>query len=442
MGAALTEHHYSIIYRRQSVQLQAIIRRVTEILGGRDGYNGQDKIWRVSQGQVLEFGSCNNLGDEQGYQGRPHDLKGFDEITHFLEAQFRFLIGWMRSDDPNVRQRVICAGNPPLDSDGEWVNRFWGAWLDEDHPNPAKPGELRWYTTHPETGEDVECPSSNAVEIEGEICEPMSRTFIPSSVEDNPFLMKTGYKRTLQALPEPLRSMMLKGDFKAGKNDDPWQVIPSDWVTAAQDRWTPDGGRGIPMDSIGVDPARGGDDETVIAPRHGHWFAELSVHPGMATPNGPIVASLVLVDRRDDAPVHVDVIGIGSSVYDHLEGNGIHVIGVNGAERSHARDVTHNLAYMNKRAEVWWSLREALDPSRNILIALPPDPKLRADLCAPRWKLTQRGIQVESKEDLIKRLGRSPDRGDAVCYGNMVTEKRHVSTGPMKITRPYKPKYR
>jgi len=57
-------------------------------------------------------------------------------------------------------------------------------------------------------------------------------------------------------------------------------------------------------------------------------------------------------------------------------------------------------------------------------IALPPDPELVSDLCAPRWKLTARGIQVESKDEIIKRLGRSPDCGDAVV---MAKENQDIS---------------
>jgi hypothetical protein len=47
-------------------------------------------------------------------------------------------------------------------------------------------------------------------------------------------------------------------------------------------------------------------------------------------------------------------------------------------------------------------------------IALPPDPALAAELAAARWKFTSRGIQVELKDEIRKRLGRSTDRGDAV----------------------------
>jgi hypothetical protein len=68
-------------------------------------------------------------------------------------------------------------------------------------------------------------------------------------------------------------------------------------------------------------------------------------------------------------------------------------------------------------------------------IALPPDPELRADLCAPTWKLGTRGILLESKDgssgfgNLRQRLGRSPGKGDAVVMawseGNEAAVSRH-----------------
>jgi hypothetical protein len=63
-------------------------------------------------------------------------------------------------------------------------------------------------------------------------------------------------------------------------------------------------------------------------------------------------------------------------------------------------------------------VREALDPDSGQDIALPPDRDLRADLTAPRWSITARGIQVESKEEIRKRIGRSPDAGDAVMLAH------------------------
>lgn len=235
-------------------------------------------------------------------------------------------------------------------------------------------------------------------------------------MEDNPFLTGTGYKATLQALPEPLRSQMLKGSFEAGREDDPWQVIPTDWVKAAQERWKARARPKTSMTTLGVDPARGGRDETVLIARHDDWFAEPVAWPGGETPDGPSVAALAVATLRDGAPAIVDAIGIGASVYDHLSGNGVACLAFNGAERSEGRDRSGSLGFFNKRAEWWWRMREALDPAYGEEIALPPDPRLRADLCAPRWRLAARGIQVESKEEIQARIGRSPDRGDAAVY--------------------------
>lgn len=414
IGLALTRQRRAIIYRRTFKQLIAIEERVAEILGSRQGYDRQAKVWQLPGGRRLEFGACQHAGDEIAYQGRPHDLKAFDEVSHFLERQFRFLCGWLRSTRPDQRQRIVATGNPPTSGEGEWVIGFWAPWLDDQHPDPALPGQLRWFAVL--GAEEREVESGRAFQWKGELIQPRSRSFIPSRVEDNPYLMKTGYRATLQALPEPLRSQLLKGAFDAGRAADPWQVIPTDWVKAAQERWRNRPKPRAPMDSIGVDPARGGRDETVLSPRHGAWFAEQIARPGAETPDGPTTAALVVAALRDGAPVRIDVIGIGAAVYDHLKGNGIAVTAMNGAEGSQARDRSGSLGFINRRAEWWWRLREALDPDYGEGLALPPDRRLLADLAAPRWRLMARGIQVESKPEIVKRLGRSPDRGDAAVY--------------------------
>jgi hypothetical protein len=61
-------------------------------------------------------------------------------------------------------------------------------------------------------------------------------------------------------------------------------------------------------------------------------------------------------------------------------------------------------------------LREELNPDQQFgsTIALPPGASIKADLAAPRWELTPRGIKVEDKNEIRKRLGRSPDDGDAI----------------------------
>lgn len=444
-GKALTDHRKVMVLRRVGSELTAIMDRIEELVGGRDGYNGKDSIWKVRRGDgtpvQIELGSVPNLGDERKYQGRPHDLLVFDEAANFLEAQVRFLLGWLRTTTPGQKCQALLTFNPPTSADGRWIVQFFAPWLDRKHPNPAEPGELRWFATV--AGKDLEVEDSRLfVIIDGQpvyefdeddfkpdqIVRPMSRTFIPSRIADNPYLTGTGYMSTLQALPEPLRSQMLSGDFQAGMEDDPWQVIPTLWVEIAQARWKqPD--VVAEMDSLGVDVARGGKDSTVLSPRHGWWFGRQTIVQGEGTNSGPKVAGLVVSGVRDSAPIHIDVIGVGASPYDYLNDMRLQVLGVNVAEASLAKDKSGRLSFANLRSQLWWQMRETLDPDANNGVALPPDPALLADLCAPKWSLRGSSIQVESREDIVKRTGRSPDRASALILANMTTPKRaHIAS--------------
>jgi len=424
-GLATTAHKQSLILRREGKQLAAIIDRLGQILRSRDGFNSQRGRWTLDRNRFIDLGGCVDAGSEQSWQGRPHDLVALDEVAQFLESQFRFLVTWCRSPDPKQRCRVVAASNPPGTAEGGWVKQYWAPWLDPGYARPAEPGELRWFVSDAD-GNDLEVDGREPVEIAGDLVKPKSRTFIPSLVQDNPFLKDT-YTSTLQALPEPLRSQLLKGDFLAGGEDSPWQVIPTEWIRISQERWQSEPRPKVRLDAVGCDPSRGGRDETVIAKRYGDWFDTLVCLPGQSVPDGPAAAALVVANIKDGAPCFLDLIGIGSSVYDHLKDNGINVVGVNAAASGHGRDRSGKLGFANKRAELFWKLREALEPDNLHAISLPPDERLLADLAAARWKLTARGIQVEAKVDIIKRLGRSPDRADAValalCEGRRLRDR-------------------
>lgn len=426
-GKTLTQHQKVLVLRREATQLTGIIDRFTELIGNRDGYNGQERIWRLPERKLqIEFGSTPSLDDWNKYQGRPHDLLIFDEAANFLEGQVRALLGWLRSVDPTQRCQALLTFNPPTNAEGRWIIEFFAPWLDPKHPAPAEPGELRWFAMI--DGTEVEVPDGTPFTHNGDDIKPMSRTFIPSRVSDNPYLMGTGYMATLQSLPEPLRSQMLRGDFQAGMEDDPWQVIPTAWVEAAMARWKrPD--RLAPMDSMGIDVARGGKDATVIARRHGMWFDVPLSYPGAQTPDGPAVAGLVLAASRDGAVQHIDVIGVGSSPYDFLNNANQPVIGVNVSEKALGTDKSGRLRFLNQRSELWWRMREALDPANNTGIALPPDNRLRADLCAPTWEVQGPIIKVEGREEILKRIGRSPDAGSAYILALIDTPKRQNLPG-------------
>ena len=448
-GLALTKQYRSIIYRKEAKQLLGITERITQLRGGTDGYNSQQGVWRLPhEGRFVQFGGIKDPGDHRSYQGQDHDLKAFDEVTEMREGQVRFLMGWLRSSNPGIRCRVLMTFNPPTTVEGRWVIEYFGPWLDPKHPNPAKIGELRWYTTDPDgkdyavesgapfiwVGDEPHYDLDNIEHDETDVVHPMSRTFIPAKVEDNPFYMETGYKRILQAMPEPLRSQMLLGDFTAGIEDDPWQVCPTAWVEAAMARWEEPKQKGV-MTMLGVDPSRGGRDETVLAPRYGMWFDKIEAHPGKSVPDGPACAGLALGAVRNNAPINVDVIGIGSSVYDHLKTVARRVRGVNVAmKEKDVVDMTGMFHFTNLRSEMYWRVREALDPQYDTGICLPDNKKLKADLTAITWKLMAGGlIAMESKEDIKVRLGRSTDYGDGVALTFL---RAAVSSGSNKARAP------
>lgn len=463
-GLAATRHRRSSITRPQKNQCQKFVDELAKMLGTREGYSSQTSSFAfMAEGErrFIKFFGLDNPGDEEKQQGDDYDLKAYDEVTQMREGDIRYTLTWNRTDIEGQRVQAILTFNPPTTPEGRWVIKFFGPWLDKQHPNPAKDGELRWFATVGDDqdyevagpqpfvikyvdGKPVPWYSFDAKDYRPEqIIKPKSRTFIRALVTDNPYYMKTGYIDQLQQLPEPLRSQMLNGDFEAGVEDDPKQLIPTKWIDLAMERGAAlladPNYRVGPMDSIGVDVGRGGNmgstlgatghDELVIAKRHGRLVMPLIRHKGVATDDGAKSAALVIMERRDEAPVHPDVVGVGTSTYDFLCQANVHTVPINGAAAPR-NPVKGMLRFTNLRAELHWALREALDPLNPEALALPPDPKLRLDLAAPRWEWTKTGIKVESKDDIKKRLGRSPDSGDAVVNANIDTPKRAMIPGP------------
>jgi len=439
-GLALTKHASSLIMRHEATQLRGLKDDLTRIVGHREGFNDQGNLWREPvPGKQIEFGSMPNPGDEQKYRGRPHDLLALDEATEMREEQVRFIQAWVRSVVPGQKCTTLLTFNPPNTKEGRWVIRYFAPWLDKDHPNPALPGELRWFATM--AGEDMEVSSGQRFVLSDidsgdpiydfdpkdyaptEIILPESRTFIPSRLIDNVFLDER-YMRKLQALPEPLRSQMLLGDFGHAMVDDPMQLIPTAWVEAAISRWKPVTGKMPPMDSMGVDVARGGKDYTEIARRHGYWFDKPIFHQGSDQHDGYQVAGYVTYARRDDAPIHIDAIGVGTSPTDILNHTGAHVIPVISNKITPLKDKSGLISFSNVRSQMWWHMRELLDPANGYNVALPPDKQLKEDLTTPTYTQRAMKIYVMSRDEIYKKLRRSPDRGTAYCMAAMETKKR------------------
>lgn len=417
LGLAFNCHERSFVMRRKYSDLDRIIDDALKIHGSRTGFNGSPPpVLRFGKGKVIQFRAAQHIGDEQGTMGQGRDLLVLDEATQFAESQVRFLMGWVRTENQNQRCRTVLATNPPLSAEGMWFIKMFAPWLDPTYAKPAKHGELRWVCTDEEGNDEWVDGPEDVRSIRGKTIKPMSRTFIPSSVKDNPYYAGTDYERQLDNLPEPYRSILL-GGFRTAFKDQDFQVIPTSWIEAAQARWKPEGWKDFAMTAMALDPAGGGRDEQILAWRHGGWYGYPVAEKGADTADGSIAAATVVKYRRDGAPIVVDVGGgYGGAVTLRLRDNGISHVAFNGASISTARTKDGLLRFANKRAEAIWKFREELDPTQQggSVIALPPDNELKADLAAPTYEVSARGILIESKDDLRKRLGRSPGKGDAV----------------------------
>lgn len=414
-GLASQEHVRGIIFRRESAQTDGLEEAGKAIIGETARFNGTEKEWTWPNGRSLKLAGMQQPGDWNKHAGRERDFFGFDEAGEFMREQVSSLLAWNRGPE-GQRCRVVLASNPPRSADGYWMIEWFAPWLDHGHPNPALPGELRWAVMI--KGEPIWVDGPDEVFMEGELRRPISFTMIPAALSDNPYRDTPEYRARLQSLPEPLRSQLLYGDFTAGGEDDQWQVLPTEWIKEAQRRWTKTAPLNVPMCAIGCDVAQGGADQSVLAIRYDGWFAPLIVEPGVKTPLGSDVAGMILAKRRDNAMVIIDVGGgWGADAYGHLRANEIDAVPYMGVKPSVQRTEGNQLKFSNIRTQAIWRFREALNPDQQggSPIMLPDDDReLVADLASWRYKLVPGGIAVESKVDLVKRLGRSTDKGDAI----------------------------
>lgn len=224
----------------------------------------------------------------------------------------------------------------------------------------------------------------------------------------------------------PVYIARVKGEFPEGSAEG---LFKRPWLEAAAERHESEP-RGTEDPIVAVDPARFGTDATVCAVRRGErieklvsWsqadtmetagriadqLAELGVQPENRDALDYITDRQKRDRYRAAGEVVVDEIGLGAGVKDRLEERGFRVTGFKGS-----RSPRDGERFENHRAESYWTLRDRLEAGE---IALPRDEDLFDELLAIRWEPTSGGrVKIESKSKLRGRLGRSPDKADAVC---------------------------
>lgn len=214
-------------------------------------------------------------------------------------------------------------------------------------------------------------------------------------------------------------------------------------VTEAEKRWEttrPDG----PL-VVGVDPARSGEDQAAVAPRRGKFLYEIQEFHGLDGPDLAdavieVIKPMILVPG-ETVQVNIDSIGVGASCYDALVqksrqgglGFRLKVVPVIASEKS-----DDETKYTNKRAQVAFGFTEWMAAGG----AIPPNKKLRTELVAPKYKFdAQNRYLIESKENIKKRIKRSPDRADAASLSTYEARRIQSVEPPVQDDSPYRHAY-
>lgn len=176
-------------------------------LGGVPKQTRLEWVWPQYTTKI-RFAHMQYESDRFNWQGSQIPYLGFDELTHFTEDQFFYMLSRNRSMC-GVRPRVRATTNPDADS---WVKRFLAPWVDETFPSPARSGEVRYFVRVGGTIEWVPVGEKHP--------DAKSVTFVASSIYDNKIFLKSNpeYLLNLKSLPLVERQRLLYGD---------WTIRPS-----------------------------------------------------------------------------------------------------------------------------------------------------------------------------------------------------------------------
>lgn len=178
----------ALILRRTFADLSApgaLIDIAHEWLGPTDAvWNESKHQWTFPSGAVLKFGHMANEADKTQYQGAAYQFVGYDELTHFSETMYLYLFSRMRKQKGvDIPIRMRAAGNPG------GVGHVWvkERFIDPPDSESMTPAEIR--------------------------AQRAKRIFIPSGLQDNPYLDKEDYIDSLMELDSVTRSQLMNGDW-------------------------------------------------------------------------------------------------------------------------------------------------------------------------------------------------------------------------------------
>lgn len=181
------EKSKQIIFRRTFPDLERSIIRTSLELYPREiaSYNSSKHVWTFQNGSIIDFGYIDNENDVYQYMSSEYDVIRFDELTHFTEYMYVYMISRCRGAN-GYPKRIKSSTNP---------GNIGHVWVKERFIDIGPYGEV--HKVRLESGEET------------------TRLFIPSFVTENKFLMEKDpdYVKRLDALPEKERRALKEGNW-------------------------------------------------------------------------------------------------------------------------------------------------------------------------------------------------------------------------------------
>ena len=222
--------------------------------------------------------------------------------------------------------------------------------------------------------------------------------------------------------PNDLFRVKVLGEFPKESED---QVIPLAWIEAANERWRRWNEERWVLNAslrLGVDVAGMGNDSTVLCKRYGDVVVGMDQYVKSDHMNtAGIIKNELHHDQAKEMEkmwAFVDTIGEGAGVHSRLCEMEQNSISVKFSESAKGlTDSTGERSFANMKAFLFWCIRDALDPKLDGKLALPPNEELTEELTEIRVKKLRSdgSILLEEKDELKKRIGRSPDWADSLA---------------------------
>lgn len=421
-----------VIFRRTSKQITAtggMWQKASDLflslpVGSRPKLNETHLTLRFPSSAQLQFSHLQHEKDKHNWQGAALGFIGFDELTHFTESQFFYLITRNRSVT-GVKPYVRATCNPQGQG---WVKDFlqWFIYPDDYqdealamYPIPERAGKLRYFTRFRNTFYQADSAAGVIEQLSGEAREMINEsdvksfTFIPGSLSDNQELLKQdpGYKANLLAQEAELVEQLFKGR---------WITIADEMMRlfdygALRDMFTNNYVRHGKR-YITADIAHEGSDLFIIMVWSGWRVIKVFSHKKIL--GDGVLREIKRVAQQYAVP-RSNICFDADSIGNYLKGFLRTAIAFNG--NASPVDVGRKKqSYKNFRTQCMYILRDVINDYELFIDHDEVGGKVADRIISELWatKKAERGIdgklRIVSKSEIKAELGFSPDYGDAL----------------------------